>query len=291
MAKARTAPRSADEGQLLDRYLTRMGRISLLNGAEEVEVARRIEAGGPDAEMAKAELIKANLRLVVSISKQYSYRGLPLPDLIQEGNLGLMKAVEKFDHKRGFKFSTYASWWIRQAIVRAIESQIRTIRIPIYKLEIVNRVNQTRKHMYQSLGREPTVTEIAAALELEIERVEEVLAMVREPMSLDAEVGEDGDSTIMDFIENPDAPAPSAAVESESLCEQVSEVLSSLTPREEKVVRMRYGIGEPTTYSLEEIGSRFALTRERIRQIELKALRKLRHATRRKSLEAFAAAC
>jgi RNA polymerase primary sigma factor len=291
MAKPRTAQRPMEEGQLLDRYLTRMGRISLLNGAEEVEVARRIEAGGPDAEMAKAELIKANLRLVVSISKQYSYRGLPLPDLIQEGNLGLMKAVEKFDHKRGFKFSTYASWWIRQAIVRAIESQIRTIRIPIYKLEIVNRVNQTRKHLYQTLGREPSLTEIAAELDMEIDKVEEVMSMVREPMSLDAEVGEDGDSTIMDFIENPDAPAPSDAVESESLCEQVCDVLSSLTPREEKVVRMRYGIGEPTTYSLEEIGARFALTRERIRQIELKALRKLRHATRRKSLEAFAAAC
>jgi RNA polymerase primary sigma factor len=291
MAKARKATRSSEEGQLLDRYLSRMGRISLLNGAEEVEVARRIEAGGPDAELAKAELIKANLRLVVSISKQYSYRGLPLPDLIQEGNLGLMKAVEKFDHKRGFKFSTYASWWIRQAIVRAIESQIRTIRIPIYKLEIVNRVNQTRKHMYQQLGRDATMAEIAVQLDMTPEKVEEVLNMVREPMSLDAEVGEDGDSKIIDFIENPNASAPSDAVEAEALSDQVCEVLSSLTPREEKVVRMRYGIGEPATYSLEEIGSRFALTRERIRQIELKALRKLRHATRRKQLEAFATAC
>lgn len=279
-----------ESGQVLDRYLSRMGKISLLNGEQEVAVAQRIEAGGPDAEVAKAELIRANLRLVVSISKQYSYRGLPLADLIQEGNLGLMKAVDKFDHTRGFKFSTYASWWIRQAIVRAIESQIRTIRIPIYKLEIVNRVKQTRKYMYQRLGREPSVAEIAASLEMEIEKVEEVMTLVREPMSLDAEVGEDGDSTIMDFVENPDAPAPSQAVEAEALSEQVSEVLSSLTPREEKVVRMRYGIGEPTTYSLEEIGARFTLTRERIRQIELKALRKLRHATRRQHLEPFAVA-
>jgi RNA polymerase primary sigma factor len=287
---AATSSAKADAGQLLDRYLSRMGKISLLKGDEEVEVARRIEAGGPDAELAKAELIKANLRLVVSISKQYSYRGLPLADLIQEGNLGLMKAVEKFDHHRGFKFSTYASWWIRQAIVRAIESQIRTIRIPIYKLEIVNRVKQTRKYMYQRLGREPTIAEIAASLEMQVEKVEEVMTLVREPMSLDAEVGQDGDSTIMDFVANPDAPAPSQAVEAEALSEQVSEVLSSLTPREEKVVRMRYGIGEPTTYSLEEIGARFTLTRERIRQIELKALRKLRHSTRRRHLEAFAVA-
>jgi RNA polymerase primary sigma factor len=289
MATKRIA-RLDDASQLLDQYLTNMGNIPLLKSEQEVSVARRIEAGGADGERAKGELVEANLRLVVAIGKQYAYRGLPLSDLIQEGNLGLMKAVEKFDYRRGFKFSTYASWWIRQAIVRAIESQIRTIRIPIYKLEIVNRVNYTRKQMYQSLGREPTAAEIAKALELDIEKVDEVLGMVREPMSLDAEVGEDGDSTVMDFIENPDAPLPSDAVEEESLADQVSEVLASLTPREEKVIRMRYGIGEPTTYSLEEIGARFALTRERIRQIELKALRKLRHVTRRKNLEAFAEA-
>lgn len=290
MASTKRVARLDEANQLLDQYLTHMGSIPLLRSEQEVSVARRIERGGPDGERAKGELIEANLRLVVAISKQYAYRGLPLSDLIQEGNLGLMKAVEKFDYRRGFKFSTYASWWIRQAIVRAIESQIRTIRIPIYKLEIVNRVNYTRKHMYQSLGREPTASEIARALDLDIERVDEVLSMVREPMSLDAEVGEDGDSTVMDFIVNPDAPLPSDAVEDESLADQMSEVLASLTPREEKVIRMRYGIGEPTTYSLEEIGARFALTRERIRQIELKALRKLRHATRRKNLEAFAEA-
>ncbi len=282
---------STDESsQVLDRYLSNMGAIPLLRGEQEVAVARRIEAGGRDGIKATSELIEANLRLVVAISKQYAWRGLPLADLIQEGNLGLMKAVEKFDYRRGFKFSTYASWWIRQAIVRAIESQIRTIRIPIYKLEIVNRVNSTRKHMYQTLGREPTVAEIAKALDEEPEKVEEVLAMVREPMSLDAEVGEDGDSTIMDFVVAPDAEMPSDTVEAAALSEQVCDVLASLTPREEKVIRMRYGIGEPTTYSLEEIGARFALTRERIRQIELRALRKLRHVTRRKSLEAYAEA-
>lgn len=285
----RRGNRTVDEqGDLLDRYLTGMGAIPLLKGEEEVEVARRIDDGGPDAELAKAALIKANLRLVVSVAKQYAYRGLPLGDLIQEGNLGLMRAVEKFDHTRGFKFSTYASWWIRQAVVRAIESQIRTIRIPIYKLEIVQRVNQTRKQMYQTLGREPTSEEIAVVLEMEVDKVDEALNLVCEPMSLDAEVGEDGDSTVMDFIEDPDATAPSEAVETEALSDQVVHVLSTLTPREEKVIRMRYGIGEPTTYSLEEIGTRFALTRERIRQIEIKALRKLRHATRRHHLEAFA---
>lgn len=290
MAKPRIRISAEESGEILDRYLTGMGAIPLLKGEEEVEVARRIADGGPDTELAKAALIKANLRLVVSISKQYAYRGLPLTDLIQEGNMGLMKAVEKFDHTKGFKFSTYASWWIRQAIVRAIESQIRTIRIPIYKLEIVNRVNQTRKHLFQKLGKEPTMAQIADHLDMEADKVEEVLAMVREPMSLDAEVGDDGDSTIMDFIENPNAEDPSAQVESEALNEQICEVLATLTPREEKVIRMRYGIGEPTTYSLEEIGTRFALTRERIRQIELKALRKLRHATRRHTLEAFAEA-
>ena len=285
--KRRRAESREPSGQLLNRYLRSMGAIPLLSAEDEVEVARRIDDGGPDSEMAKAELINANLRLVVSIAKQYSYRGLPLSDLIQEGNLGLIKAVEKFDHTRGFKFSTYASWWIRQSIIRAIESQIRTIRIPIYKLEVVNRVNQTQKMLFQQLGREPLLQEIAEHLEMDVEKVEQLVKITREPMSLDQTVSEDSDSTIGDFIENPNAETPSDAIETASLREQIEDVLSTLTPREEKVIRMRYGIGEPTHYSLEEIGCRFSLTRERIRQIEIKALRKLRHANRRKVLHAF----
>jgi RNA polymerase primary sigma factor len=288
MSKASARRVVEDQGEaLLNKYLRSMGAIPLLSGQDEVEVARRIDDGGPDAEFAKAALIKANLRLVVSIAKQYTYRGLPLADLIQEGNLGLIKAVEKFDHTKGFKFSTYASWWIRQSIIRAIESQIRTIRIPIYKLEIVNRINQTQKMLFQQLGREPSLIEIAVHLEMEVEKVEGLMKLTREPMSLDAEVSEDSDSTVMDFVENPDAESPSGAMEEAALREEIDGVLATLTPREEKVIRMRYGIGEPTHYSLEEIGSRFSLTRERIRQIEIKALRKLRHAKRRKQLESF----
>jgi RNA polymerase primary sigma factor len=264
-----------------------MGAIPLLSYKDEVEVARRIDDGGTDAEIAKAALIKANLRLVVSIAKQYGYRGLPLADLIQEGNLGLIKAVEKFDHTRGFKFSTYASWWIRQSIIRAIESQIRTIRIPIYKLEVVNRVHQTQKLLFQKLGRDPTLLELAERLEMDVDEVDGLMKLTKEPMSLDANVNDESDSTIIDFIENPNAEIPSENIEEADLRNQIDNVLASLTPREEKVIRMRFGIGEPTNYSLEEIGSRFALTRERIRQIEIRALRKLRHAKRRVVLEAF----
>lgn len=279
-----------DGAQLLSKYLRSMGTIPLLGHKDEIEVARRIDDGGPDAEMAKAALIKANLRLVVSIAKQYSYRGLPLSDLIQEGNLGLIKAVEKFDWTKGFKFSTYASWWIRQSIIRAIESQIRTIRIPIYKLEVVNRVHQTQKLLFQLTGREPTTIEIATHLEVSIDEVEELLKLTKEPMSLDAQVSEESESTAIDFIENPDAENPAEQMDEADLRDSIEDVLASLSPREEKVIRMRYGIGEPTHYSLEEIGARFALTRERIRQIEIKALRKLRHAKRRKGLESFLAA-
>jgi len=288
MAQAASRSPLRDEGaSVLTTYLRNMGAIPLLSAQDEVEVARRIDEGGADADIAKAALIRANLRLVVSIAKQYTYRGLPLADLIQEGNIGLMRAVEKFDHTRGFKFSTYASWWIRQAIVRAIESQIRTIRVPIYKLEVVNRVHQAQKHLFQQLGREPTLHEIAEHLELPFDEVTSLVDITREPMSLDATIGEDGDSTIMEIVENPDAPNPSEAVDEADLREQIDEVLSQLSPREEKVIRMRFGIGEPTHYSLEEIGARFALTRERIRQIEIKALRKLRHIHRRKALEHF----
>jgi RNA polymerase primary sigma factor len=272
---------------LLNKYLKRMGEIPLLSREDEVEVARRIADGGPDAEIAKQALISANLRLVVSISKQYAYRGLPLADLIQEGNLGLMKAVEKFDWTRGFKFSTYASWWIRQSIIRAIESQIRTIRIPIYKLELVNQVAYTHKMLFRELGREPTNAEIAERLEIEVEKVDELVQLTKDPVSLDAPVNEDSESTMGEFVEDPDAEVPGEEMDSGTLREEMVQALSQLSPREETVVRMRYGIGEPTQYSLEEIGSRFNLTRERIRQIELKAVRKLRHTRRCKDLEPF----
>ncbi len=274
---------------LLNKYLKKMGSIPLLSREDEIEVARAVRANGPDCELAKVALINANLRLVVSIAKQYTYRGLPLADLIQEGNIGLMKAVEKFDPDRGFKFSTYASWWIRQSIIRAIESQIRTIRIPIYKLEVINKAHQTQKAMFQEMGREPTIAEVAERLELDPEKLQALMRLTREPMSLDAPVSDDSDSTIGDFIENQNIEAPDSDLDDACLKEEVESVLSSLTPREEKVLRMRYGIGEPTHYSLEEIGSQFNLTRERIRQIEIKALRKLRHATRRKNLENYIA--
>lgn len=272
---------------LLNKYLKMMGEIPLLNREDEVEVARRIDAGGPDAEIAKATLVNANLRLVVSIAKQYTYRGIPLSDLIQEGNIGLMKATEKFDHTRGFKFSTYASWWIRQSIIRAVESQCRTIRIPIYKLEVINKVHQMQKELFQELGREPSMEEVAARLEIDIDKLEALMKLTREPISLDAPVSEDSDSTVGEFVENPNAERPSDALEEAALREEIEQVLASLTPREEKVVRMRYGIGEPVAYSLEEIGAQFCLTRERIRQIEIKALRKLRHHRRRGHLESF----
>jgi len=293
MAFASPARRSAPlpvGNLLLNKYLKTMGEIPLLTRDDEVEVARRIDAGGPDSDIAKSTLVNSNLRLVVSIAKQYTYRGIPLSDLIQEGNIGLMKACEKFDHTRGFKFSTYASWWIRQSIIRAVESQCRTIRIPIYKLEVVNKVHQLQKDMFQQLGHEPSLEGIAAALGIDVDKIEALMRLTREPVSLDAPVSDDSDSTVGEFVENPNCELPSAQIEETALREEIEQVLASLTPREEKVVRMRYGIGEPTCYSLEEIGAQFCLTRERIRQIEIKALRKLRHHRRRKNLEGFLAA-
>ena len=266
-----------DSNELFNIYLQKMGSIPLLSRDDETEVARRIAENGNDAEIAKQTLINANLRLVVSIAKQYSYRGLPLPDLVQEGNIGLMRAVEKFDWTRGFKFSTYASWWIRQSIVRAIESQTRTIRVPIYKLELVNKIHYTQKHLTQLLGRDPTSMEIAEKVGLDVEKVEELILLTKEPMSLDTPMGEDSDSTFGSFIEDENSPIPGSRMEDAAFRREIAEALSNLSAREEKVLRMRYGIGEPTQYSLEEIGYRFCLTRERIRQIEIKALKKLQH--------------
>ncbi len=272
---------AAPEAPVLNKYLKAMGEIPLLTREDEVEVARRIADGGPDAHLAYETLVTSNLRLVVSIAKQYLYRGIPLSDLIQEGNIGLMKGAEKFDHTRGFKFSTYASWWIRQAIIRAIESQARTIRIPIYKVDFVNKAHQLRNEYFAANGRDPSNYEVAKAMGVDLKKYEELMALTREPVSMDAPINEDGESQVGEFIPDKDAKSPEADVLRADEVEQVERYLVRLTPREEKVIRMRYGIGEPRQYSLEEIGAQFGLTRERIRQIELKALRRLRFLDRR----------
>ena len=265
-------------------YLKEIGKIKLLSPEEELDIAKRMSEGD---EAARKRMSEANLRLVVSIAKRYVGRGMQLLDLIQEGNLGLMKAVEKFDYTKGYKFSTYATWWIRQSITRAIADQARTIRIPVHMVETINRVLRTSHSMVQELGREPTTEEIARELHMEIPKVEEILKIAQEPVSLETPIGEEEDSHLGDFIQDDEASQPSEEASYTLLREQLEEVLSTLTPREEQVLRMRFGLKDGKPHTLEEVGKEFDVTRERIRQIESKALRKLRHPSRSKKLRDF----
>ncbi|WP_040948389.1 RNA polymerase sigma factor RpoD [Gorillibacterium massiliense] len=265
-------------------YLKEIGRVPLLSAEEEIELAMRINNGDEEA---KRRLAEANLRLVVSIAKRYVGRGMLFLDLIQEGNMGLIKAVEKFDHKKGFKFSTYATWWIRQAITRAIADQARTIRIPVHMVETINKLIRVSRQLLQELGREPTPEEIAKEMELSTEKVREIMKIAQEPVSLETPIGEEDDSHLGDFIEDQEALAPADAAAYELLKEQLEDVLDTLTEREENVLRLRFGLDDGRTRTLEEVGKVFGVTRERIRQIEAKALRKLRHPSRSKRLKDF----
>ncbi|MBM7701492.1 RNA polymerase sigma factor RpoD [Metabacillus iocasae] len=265
-------------------YLKEIGRVDLLSAEEEISLAKRIEQGDEEA---KRRLAEANLRLVVSIAKRYVGRGMLFLDLIQEGNMGLIKAVEKFDYRKGYKFSTYATWWIRQAITRAIADQARTIRIPVHMVETINKLIRVQRQLLQDLGREPSPEEIAEDMDLTPDKVREILKIAQEPVSLETPIGEEDDSHLGDFIEDQDATSPSEHAAYELLKEQLEDVLDTLTDREENVLRLRFGLDDGRTRTLEEVGKVFGVTRERIRQIEAKALRKLRHPSRSKRLKDF----
>ena len=265
-------------------YLKEIGKVPLLTAEEEIELAKRMELGDQEA---KKRLAEANLRLVVSIAKRYVGRGMLFLDLIQEGNLGLIKAVEKFDYRKGYKFSTYATWWIRQAITRAIADQARTIRIPVHMVETINKLIRVSRQLLQELGREPTPEEIAEEMNMPVDRVREILKISQEPVSLETPIGEEEDSHLGDFIQDDNVPVPADAAAFTLLKEQLVEVLSTLTDREQKVLRLRFGLDDGRARTLEEVGKEFNVTRERIRQIEAKALRKLRHPSRSKKLKDF----
>ena len=256
-------------------YLKEIGRVPLLSPEEETELALKIQAGGPDGEKAKQRLSEANLRLVVSIAKRYVGRGMQFLDLIQEGNLGLIKAVDKFDYTKGFKFSTYATWWIRPAITRAIADQARTIRIPVHMVETINRMRQATNQLVYQNGHEPTPEELAKAMDMSVERVREIQRMAQEPASLESPVGEEEDSSLGDFVADENAEAPGKAADRAMVAQQINLALKSLTPREEKVIRLRFGLDDGRPRTLEEVGRDFGVTRERVRQIEAKAIRKL----------------
>ena len=287
-AKAEPEDLSVPDGVSIDdpvrMYLKEIGRVALLTAEEEVMLAKAIEAGDEDA---RRRLAEANLRLVVSIAKRYVGRGMQFLDLIQEGNLGLIKAVEKFDYRKGYKFSTYATWWIRQAITRAIADQARTIRIPVHMVETINKLIRVQRQLLQTLGREPTAEEIAGEMHIPVERVREINKVAQEPVSLETPIGEEEDSHLGDFIEDEDALAPAEAASAILLREQLEDVLGSLSPREARVLRLRFGLDDGRARTLEEVGQAFGVTRERIRQIEAKALRKLRHPSRSKKLRDY----
>ena len=268
-------------------YLREIGRIKLLSASEEIELARVILEGGTPGAMAKRKLVQANLRLVVSIAKKYVGRGMLFLDLIQEGNLGLIRAAEKFDHERGFKFSTYATWWIRQAITRAIADQARTIRIPVHMVETINKLKKVTRRLAQELSRKPTEEELAVEMGVSISKLREIVKIAQEPLSLETPIGKEEDSRLGDFIEDKEADAPIKTVASELLKEDLQEVMKQLSPRERDVLRLRFGMDDGRQRTLEEVGQLFGVTRERIRQIEAKALRKLRHPNRRKRLEEY----
>lgn len=279
-----SVPEGIGLGDPVRMYLKEIGKVPLLSSEEEIELAKRMELGDEEA---KKKLAEANLRLVVSIAKRYVGRGMQFLDLIQEGNLGLIKAVEKFDYRKGYKFSTYATWWIRQAITRAIADQARTIRIPVHMVETINRLVRTQRQLMQTLGREPSPEEIAKAMELPVDRVREIMKISQDPVSLETPVGEEDDSHLGDFIQDDQVEIPADAATFTLLHEQLMEVLDTLTEREQKVLRLRFGLDDGRPRTLEEVGREFNVTRERIRQIEAKALRKLRHPSRSKKLKDY----